>query len=138
MVTNPFFTVEHKGEIYAYVLRADYDVEGLSFLNPASDQLQIGIMKYNEGHSIVPHSHLEQQRIVYGTPESLIVRSGSLLVTFYDEHQAVVDTLKLHTGDIILLLSGGHGFTILEDSTTIVEIKQGPYLDGKDKVKFDI
>ena len=49
-----------------------------------------------------------------------------------------VSDLKLHAGDIILLLSGGHGFTILEDSTTIVEIKQGPYLDGKDKIKFDI
>ena len=95
-------------------------------------------MKYNEGHSIVPHSHLEQQRVIYGTPEALIVRSGSLLVTFFDEHKTEVSDLKLHAGDIILLLSGGHGFTILEDSTTIVEIKQGPYLDGKDKIKFDI
>ena len=138
MVTNSFVTVEHKGEIYAYILRADYEVDGLSFLNPATDQLQIGIMKYSEGHSIVPHSHLEQQRIIYGTPEALIIRSGSLLVTFYDEHKVSVGDLKLETGDIVLLLSGGHGFTILENATTIVEIKQGPYLDGKDKIKFDI
>lgn len=134
---NQFLTIEHEGEIFGYVLRKGYDVDGLSFLNPACDQLQLGIMKYNRGHSIVPHVHMEQRRVVYGTPEVLLLRSGSLLVTFYNGLKESVGELKLYEGDIVLLLSGGHGFEILENSTTIVEVKQGPYLDGKDKTKFN-
>ena len=33
---------------------------------------------------------------------------------------------------IIILFQGGHGFKILE-KTNIIEIKQGPYVEGKDK-----
>ena len=38
----------------------------------------------------------------------------------------------LSKGDIIILFQGGHGFKILEE-TRIIEIKQGPYVEGKDK-----
>ena len=38
----------------------------------------------------------------------------------------------LTKGDIIILFQGGHGFQILE-KTNIIEIKQGPYVEGKDK-----
>ena len=38
----------------------------------------------------------------------------------------------LTKGDIIILFQGGHGFKILE-KTNIIEIKQGPYVEGKDK-----
>jgi hypothetical protein len=32
----------------------------------------------------------------------------------------------MNMGDTILLIAGGHGFDILEDSK-IIEVKQGPY-----------
>ena len=38
----------------------------------------------------------------------------------------------LNKGDIIILFQGGHGFEILE-KTQIIEIKQGPYVESKDK-----
>ena len=38
----------------------------------------------------------------------------------------------LSKGDIIILFQGGHGFKILEE-TKIIEIKQGPYVESKDK-----
>jgi hypothetical protein len=31
--------------------------------------------------------------------------------------------------------SGGHGFELLEDSV-FIEVKQGPFVEGKDKVRF--
>lgn len=39
-------------------------------------------------------------------------------------------------GDVILLAAGGHGFEMLEDAE-MIEIKQGPYCDDVDKVRFD-
>ena len=36
----------------------------------------------------------------------------------------------------MLLAYGGHGFEMIEDSE-IIEVKQGPYLDEVDKIRFD-
>jgi hypothetical protein len=37
---------------------------------------------------------------------------------------------------VILLASGGHGFTMLEP-TEIIEVKQGPYAGTEDKERFE-
>ena len=42
----------------------------------------------------------------------------------------------LNKGDVVLLAYGGHGFEMIEDSE-IIEVKQGPYLDEVDKIRFD-
>ena len=42
---------------------------------------------------------------------------------------------ELKAGDVVVLLSGGHSFTMLEPSQ-LVEIKQGPYLGEKEKIRF--
>jgi hypothetical protein len=46
-------------------------------------------------------------------------------VAFYDDGEKIKTTI-LNMGDTILLISGGHGFDMLEDSK-IIEVKQGPY-----------
>ena len=38
--------------------------------------------------------------------------------------------------DIIMLVHGGHGFKVLKD-VEMFEIKQGPYILSKDKIKFE-
>ena len=44
----------------------------------------------------------------------------------------------LNSGDTVLLLTGGHGFNLLEDSK-IIEVKQGPYGGvDEDKERLDI
>ena len=37
---------------------------------------------------------------------------------------------------MILLISGGHGFKVLK-KLEMLEIKQGPFVSNKDKIKFD-
>jgi len=37
---------------------------------------------------------------------------------------------------VILLASAGHGFEVLED-VEMFEVKQGPYIEHADKVRFD-
>ena len=41
----------------------------------------------------------------------------------------------LKKNDIILLLTGGHGFKVLKNCK-FIEVKQGPYNAKKDKYKF--
>ena len=41
----------------------------------------------------------------------------------------------LNKGDIILLIKGGHGFSVIED-VKMIEVKQGPYAGDKDKIRF--
>jgi mannose-6-phosphate isomerase-like protein (cupin superfamily) len=41
----------------------------------------------------------------------------------------------LESGDVILLIKGGHGFEVLEE-LEMIEVKQGPYLGEQDKVRF--
>ena len=48
----------------------------------------------------------------------------------------MVATRELQAGDIVIAVSGGHGFRIQED-TVLLEIKQGPYPGfGADKERF--
>ena len=38
----------------------------------------------------------------------------------------------------MIILSGGHGYEILEDNTQIIEAKNGPFIDVEtDKRKFE-
>jgi mannose-6-phosphate isomerase-like protein (cupin superfamily) len=70
------------------------------------------------------------------TQEVLFIRSGRVMVDFYDQERAHVCDVVLEAGDVILLAAGGHGFTMLEPSE-MIEVKQGPYAGDMDKTRFD-
>ncbi|GAB4422206.1 MAG: hypothetical protein OHK0056_33060 [Bacteriovoracaceae bacterium] len=57
-------------------------------------------------------------------------------VDFYSDNQSYVSSRKLYASDIILLADGGHGFEVIED-VEMYEIKRGPFLGAKDKVRFE-
>ena len=63
------------------------------------------------------------------------MRSGRIRVDFYESDRTYVSSAVLLPGDLMLLNTGGHGFEVLED-TDMIEIKQGPYAEGKDKTRF--
>jgi hypothetical protein len=65
----------------------------------------------------------------------LFIKSGKVRVDFYDDHQNYYESRILNKNDVILLASGGHGFEMLEVSE-IIEVKQGPYSQKKDKKIF--
>jgi len=56
----------------------------------------------------------------------LHIEKGIIEVEFYGENGDSLGKRVLNSNDTILLVSGGHGFNILEDCR-ILEIKQGPY-----------
>jgi hypothetical protein len=58
---------------------------------------------------------------------------GKVEVEFYSENNQKITSKILNAGDTIVLIAGGHGFNVLEDSK-IIEVKQGPYY-GADEDK---
>lgn len=108
----------------------------VEFVTPHDFQQQVAVMNRPAGEVIAAHSHLPVPRAVTGTQEVLLIQSGRLLADIYSSTRELISTEMLEEGDIIVLARGGHGFRILEDCK-IIEVKQGPYVAGKDKVIFD-
>lgn len=128
---------EFNNEKWAYVIRGDYSPKNTEFFSSDEDILQLGFIVYNKDEKITPHLHTKATRIIKGTPEVLIVKKGKILTTFYNVRKEKVGEKILYENDIIVLLKGGHGFEMIEDSI-LIEVKQGPYLGNTDKIKFAI
>jgi len=113
-------------EVLAIVIRRDFSEEGISFVTSPENYLQVGILNHKEGSKIKPHRHKEIPRTINYTQEVLHLEYGKAEAVFYQNGQVIKKAL-LFSGDTIILLAGGHGFKILED-TKMIEVKQGPYL----------
>jgi hypothetical protein len=58
-----------------------------------------------------------------------------MILDIYDEQRTPVTSREMGQGDVVALVSGGHGFRLLED-TVLVEVKQGPYSGVQEKDRF--
>jgi hypothetical protein len=119
----------------AYIVRAGWMPESTEFLTPNHFGQQMGMIVYGAGTQIRPHLHLPVVREVHGTTECIVVRKGACELDIYDHSKQLIETRSLEIGDIVLLLGGGHGFRMSED-TILFEVKQGPYLGMADKEHF--
>lgn len=126
----------HENAPMALIIWKEYKSEGIKFLTPDTYSQQLGYMNRPKGYVIPPHVHTSVAREVYFTNEVLFIRSGKLRVDFYASNHTYCDSRILSAGDTILLIGGGHGFEMLED-TEIVEVKQGPYVGENDKIRFE-
>ncbi len=127
--------VTWKGKALAYIIRAEVNPDQTTFLTPPAFSFQLGFVVYPAQGEIVRHLHHPIERQVKGTSEVLIVKKGRCQIDIYSDEQQLVVTRELRTGDIILLVGGGHGFRMLED-TVLLEIKQGPYTGPNEKERF--
>jgi mannose-6-phosphate isomerase-like protein (cupin superfamily) len=132
---NPEIIRDKDREICAIIIRSDFERNGIQFFTPSSFSQQLAYMKHEKGEIIEPHVHQEINREVVHTQEVLLVKSGKVQVDLYTGEKEYWSSFTLGAGDVILLASGGHGFTMLEP-TEMIEIKQGPYLGDNDKVRF--
>ena len=65
----------------------------------------------------------------------LLVRRGRCEMDVYNEDHELVATRELRAGDLALMIAGGHGFRMQED-TVFLEVKQGPYTGLDEKERF--
>lgn len=127
--------IKKKNRLLAMIIRNNYICEGVDFITPNEYSQQVAYMHHPKGKVIDAHVHNLVHRNVVMTQEVLFIKKGILRVDFYDEYEDYLESRNLQTGDIILLVSGGHGFEVLEE-VEMVEVKQGPYAGENDKRRF--
>lgn len=118
-----------------FIIRAGFSPDQTTFVTPDEFQQQIGFVVYPKGGEIARHAHRPLQRHLVGTPEVLVLRKGRCLLDIYNEARQLVATHELSAGDVMLMVGGGHGFRMLED-TVFLEVKQGPYTGIDEKERF--
>ncbi len=124
-------------EIIAIIVRNEFKPNGVNFITPEYFPLQMGVSSYNKGSLLRPHIHLQRERIILDTQEMVHVQHGKLELSLFDTKGTLIKTLILETGDSVFFSAGGHGWKTLEDST-IIEVKQGPYIGvEQDKTHID-
>ena len=128
--------IEFNGVELGSIVRSTYHSSGIGFFSEENDGLQLGYMNRPDDYVIAPHTHNKVKREVFYTEEILFIRSGMVRVDFYDENQSYIESHIARGGDIVILKGGGHGFKVIERAD-IFEVKQGPYLGAKDKVRFE-
>ena len=128
--------IKHNNKILALIIRNSFTKDGIEFFTPNDYSLQVGYMNRPKEYTIKPHIHYQIPRTVNTLQEVLFIKMGRLRVDFYDDDKKYLFSKILSKGDFIILISAGHGFFMLEE-TEIIEVKQGPYMEDKDKEKFD-
>jgi hypothetical protein len=128
--------IVYKELLLGILLRGSFEKRGIEFFTDDQSSQQLGYMKREKNYDIIPHRHNLVSRDVRNTQEVLFIKSGKVRVDFYDNSEVYVFSKILNPLDTILLCDGGHGFHFLEESE-IIEVKQGPYLEERDKVRFN-
>lgn len=118
---------DERGNLLAIIVYSWVPSAGAQFFTPPEAALQVGALRYTKGKRIEPHVHRKIERVIPSMTEVLFIRSGRVQCDFYGAETADWSYRRVSSGDVVILFSGGHGFTMLEDSE-IWEVKQGPYL----------
>tara|TARA_B110000438_G_C15190659_1_gene384288 strand:- start:14 stop:448 length:435 start_codon:yes stop_codon:yes gene_type:complete len=127
----------YKKKLLALIVRGSYrSKKGITFFTPKTSTQQFGYMKHKKKYIIKPHLHKKRLTKISYTTEVILLLKGILRVDFYNLKKNYLFSKILKKRDIIMLVHGGHGFKVLKD-VEMIEIKQGPYILSKDKIKFE-
>ena len=131
--------IEQDGVLLAKYIKLDGEWPlGLSFYSEHDDSVQVGLWNHECGHSSIPHKHNNVPRSLLRTQEVVYVVEGRLLVRLFDLSNKNVSEFEMGSGDLLVLLNGGHSFTVAEHNTKVIEIKNGPYLGADiDRTRFE-
>ncbi|MGC1393145.1 MAG: hypothetical protein WA828_02600 [Coleofasciculaceae cyanobacterium] len=123
-------------QLLALIVSHRFNEPGIHFFTPNELSQQLAYMRHPVGKIIPPHVHNPVIREVQYTQEVLFIKKGKLRVDFYNNQREYLESRLLEAGDVILLVTGGHGFEVLEE-IEMIEVKQGPYVGDADKTRFN-
>jgi len=131
-------SISHNNSTIAIIIYNDHSIEEnkIEFVSPEDFSLQLGYMNRPNGYQIKPHIHNLVHRETTGTQEVLFIKKGRILIDFYSHEQTYLENRELSEGDVVLLCGAGHGITVLEEAI-ILEVKNGPFVPGFDKGRFE-
>ncbi len=127
--------IEWNGQPLTSLIRSSFLPGQTTFLTPPDFKQQVGFVVYPAGGEVARHVHRPLERRLVGTSEVLFVKAGHCWIDIYNDDKELVASRELYPGDLMLMVGGGHGFRMLED-TVLVEIKQGPYTGLEEKERF--
>jgi hypothetical protein len=119
----------------SYIIRGGTLPDRTTFLTPPEFKQQVGYIVYPAGGEVTRHAHRPIERHMIGTSEVLLVLKGHAIIDVYDDDHTLMASRELTTGDVMLMVGGGHGFRMIEH-TVFLEIKQGPYAGMDEKEHF--
>ncbi len=134
-ITNGVEIISDNGEPLTYIIRKELCPDKTTFITPPEFKQQVGFVVYPAGGEVLRHSHRDLERRLVGTSEVLILKQGRCDMSIYNRANELVATRELREGDIMLMVGGGHGFRMQED-TILLEVKQGPYTGLDEKEHF--
>ena len=130
--------VEHissRDKTLALIVRAELHPEATTFVTSSDFEQQVGFIVYPAGGEVRRHTHRPIDRHISRTSEVVLVRSGRCEIDIYDDDRKIVATRELKCGDLAIVVAGGHGYRMLED-TVLLEVKQGPYTGIEEREHF--
>ena len=129
--------IKYNKKLLALIVRGKYrNRRGITFFTGKDSTQQFGYMKHKNKYVIKPHLHKKRLTKILCTTEVILILKGILRVDFYNVGKKYLFSKLLKKNDIIMLVHGGHGFKVLKN-VEMIEIKQGPYILSKDKIKFE-
>lgn len=128
--------IRHDGAIIATIFYNHPIEPGVHFYTANESTLQVGKQLRLKGERIEPHRHVPVKVQREQTlKEVLYVEKGKVKISFYNDRWEGIDSRILNQGDMILLIKGGHGFEMLEE-TVMIEVKEGPYNSASTKKRM--
>lgn len=129
---NQTIEIKDGDELLArFIPESEAWVKGLKFCSEDKEFIQVGIWGYEKGKELKPHIHNKVTREVAFTQEVIFVKQGSIKADIFNKKEKKIAEIVLTEGDLIILISGGHGYKILEDNTKVLEVKNGPYVGAE-------
>ena len=113
--------IERDGDIYAIVLRKEYNKPGPSFFTPGEFSQQLGMLVHPKGKEVKRHRHKLVKREIFRTQEVLLLLDGKVRVDICTDEGEIKElsgnnlTLTLTEDSRLLLRDGPEppaGFTI--------------------------
>ena len=126
----------YKKKLYALIVKNKYkNKKGVTFFSSNDLPQQFGYIYQKKNHIILPHLHNKRSTKILYTSEVIILLKGTLRIDFYNLKKKYLFSKIVKKGEIVFLLHGAHGFKVLSE-VQMIEVKQGPYSEKIDKIKF--
>lgn len=117
------------------VMEKELRGDGVKFFTFGELSQQVAYIHHHAGKHVDAHLHNLVNRSITQTQEVLVVKKGLMIANFYDAAKRYVGYFVVAAGDVLIIVSGGHGFQVLSE-LEMIEVKQGPYAGDDDKTRF--
>ena len=134
---NGIETLEVDGNVLGFVIRSDATPESTGFITGDDADPPGRVRRLSRAAARCSRtSTCRSSGSVVGTAEFIVVRSGRCYVDVYSDERADRRDARARSRRRDPVARGGHGFRMIED-TVLLELKQGPFLPGLDKERFE-